>query len=274
MSNGQATLTPEETQAFQFAEDLLGMAIDIVGAAVVPVTAEGTRDPKIVALTLLCRTITNFKGAMIMAREELIVESRTLVRLCFENLLWVAALRERGSDFVKDMRSDEAANRQALGELSLKWSTPHTKEGATGQIIRTQIKRLRAEFPEPKKLSAKKTAAEGVLERAYLSYSILSIDAVHPSITALRRHVHSEQEANGRYLTVSVVPPFKSKGRLATLDDASEALLGVCVGVNELLGGTAKSDELRKVFEQFEAQGHHSYCSVEKEGAEVAALSK
>jgi hypothetical protein len=117
------------------------------------------------------------------------------------------------------------------------------------------------------------SAAEGVVEAAYLSYSILSIDAVHPSLTALRRHVHSQQEADGRYVTVNVVPPFKSKERLATLDDACDALLGVCVGVNELLGGTTKSDGLRTLFEQFEAQGRHSYCRLKKDGDDKLAAS-
>ena len=252
-------MTPEETQDFQFAESLLGLAIDIVGAATVQVTAEGARDPKIVSLALLCRTITNFKGAMVMARDEQIVESRSLVRLCFENLLWVAAIRERGSDFVNDMRSDEAANKVALGELTLKLSTPDVREGTDGQVIRTQIKRLNSAFLKPKKLNVNRAAAEGVTEKAYLSYAMLSLDAVHPSLTALNRHVHLEQEADGRYLTVSVVPPFKSKDRLATMDEACNALLGVCVGVNELLGGTAKSDAMRVLAERFQAQGSHAY---------------
>ncbi len=38
----------------------------------------------------------------------------------YENLLWIAALRERGDAFVRDMREDEAANRQSLAQLTLK----------------------------------------------------------------------------------------------------------------------------------------------------------
>ena len=51
-----------------------------------------------------------------------IVEARVLARCIYENLIWIGALRERGSDFVKEMLDDEAANRQALGELTLRIS--------------------------------------------------------------------------------------------------------------------------------------------------------
>jgi hypothetical protein len=46
------------------------------------------------------------------------MECLTLVRSCFENMLLVAGLCERGADFVKDMRSDNAFNLKALGKLA------------------------------------------------------------------------------------------------------------------------------------------------------------
>lgn len=255
----QAVMTPAEKEAFQFAEDLLGVAIDVVGAARIEVSAEGARDPKIVALTLLCRTITNFRNAIVMAREEAIVEARTLVRLRYENLLWVAAIQARGAEFIKEMQLDEAANRKAPGELSLKFASPETRDGAAGRIIRDALKGIAATWPRPAKFRVNKVAAAGVLERSYLSYACLSLDAVHPSMMALSRHLTSEQETDGHYLTLIVVPPLKPRERLDTIDEACNAPIGVCVAVNELLGGTNKSDAVRSIVERFWEQGNRSY---------------
>jgi hypothetical protein len=60
------------------------------------------------------------------------------------------------------------------------------------------------------------------------------------------------REHNRQTLTVHPVPPFKSKERVGTLDRGCFALLGVCVGVNQLLGGTSPSEALRALFQQFE----------------------
>jgi len=104
--------SPKRQSAIAFSERLLGVAIDTVASSKVEITELGARDPKIVALALLCRTISNFKGAMVMVREDLIIEAQTLTRCCYENLIWIAALRDRGSQFVNDMLNDEAANLQ------------------------------------------------------------------------------------------------------------------------------------------------------------------
>jgi transcriptional regulator with XRE-family HTH domain len=255
----QAVMTPAEREGIQFAEDLLGVAIDLVGASRIEITGEGARDPKIVALTLLCRTITNFRNAIVMVREEAIIEARTLVRLCYENLLWVAAIHARGAEFIKEMQLDEAASRKALGELSLKFANPETRDDTAGRVIRAELKRIAARWPRPSKFRVNKVAAVGVLERSYLSYARLSLDAVHPSLMALSRHLTFEQETDGRYLTLSVVPPLKPRERLDTIDEACSALMGVCVAVNELLGGTNASDALRAIVEKFWDQGHHSF---------------
>ena len=72
-------------------------------------------------LTILCRSISNFRAALLLVQDEhQKLEARVLVRLLYENLLWLAALQERGPEFVQDMREDEAFHRKALSELTLK----------------------------------------------------------------------------------------------------------------------------------------------------------
>jgi hypothetical protein len=146
-----------------------------------------------------------------------------------------------------------------LGELSLKGLSEAAKDGEHAQIIRTQIRNLLTDFPKPKKFgSVSAVAGTTVARHAYLSYAVLSMDAGHPSITALRRHFQWEVECDTRYLTLNVVPRFTTKERLNTVDEACSALLGVCVAVNQLHGGTVKNDTLRELFERFEAQGCHA----------------
>jgi hypothetical protein len=193
-----------------------------------------------------------------MARDNQAIESRALVRLCFENLFLIAELCERGSEVVTEMRSHNAASRISVGEAELK--SAGAADSADGKIIRDQIKALRDEFPKPRKLSVSDTA-KGLLDRAYSSYALLSHDSAHPSIDALRRHSRPMREHNCQTLTVHLVPPFKPKERLETLDKGCFALLGVCVGVNQLLEGTSQSEALRALFQQFERVSRQAWAS-------------
>jgi hypothetical protein len=97
----------ESTKAIQYSEKLMSAAIDVVGAAKVELPQDLAGEPKIVAL-ILCRSISNFRAAMLLVQQRHIVEAKALGRCLYENLLWMGALRERGLDFVQDMLKDEA----------------------------------------------------------------------------------------------------------------------------------------------------------------------
>jgi hypothetical protein len=81
--------TEAERHAFAFGEEVRGLAVGIVDAAIAEIDFEGARDPKVYGLALLCRSTSNFQGALTMAREGQAVECRALVRSCFENLILV-----------------------------------------------------------------------------------------------------------------------------------------------------------------------------------------
>ena len=59
------------------------------------------RDSKVIALALLSRTLSNFKGAAIMVREDLLVEAQVLTRCCFENLISIAGLHTDSAKFIE-----------------------------------------------------------------------------------------------------------------------------------------------------------------------------
>jgi hypothetical protein len=97
--------------------------------------------------------------------------------------------------------------------------------------------------------------AKGDIEKMYPAYAMLSHDAAHASVTALRRH---DRQAEKGLSTIEVVPPFKTRERLQTLDIACDAILGACIGVSHILDGTSQNDALSALVERFVRQGRHA----------------
>jgi hypothetical protein len=163
-------MNEEIQKAIEYSEKLISAAIDVVGAAKVELDGEWARHPKIIGLTILCRSISNFRASLLLAQQRHVMEARALGRCLYENLLWIGALRERGSDFVQDMLQDEAFNRKSLGELTLKITSKHgaNLNSSDSLTLRSLIRDIGTQFPETKKLNANKTAAEGDVEIAYV----------------------------------------------------------------------------------------------------------
>jgi hypothetical protein len=53
------------------------------------------------------------------------MEARMLARPLYENCLWIAALRERDSNFAEEMVEDDALNRKSLGQITMKLTAQH-----------------------------------------------------------------------------------------------------------------------------------------------------
>jgi hypothetical protein len=182
------TMDPELAKAIEYAEKLHDAAISVVDASPehVELNQNWARDPKIVGLTILCRSISNFRAAVLLVRQEQPLEAGALVRLLYENLLWLAALKERGLEFVRDMREDEAFNREALTQLTLELNSTRGGDvsGPAALKLRNLIKDQRQQFPKPKKLSAGKTPP-----RAGLKWPISRTQGCRsmPCIAQLRR---------------------------------------------------------------------------------------
>jgi hypothetical protein len=233
-------LTTEEENAFALAEGVLKLANDLIDAVVPDVSVGAAWRPRSLGFALLCRSVSNFKGALTMARENQAMECLTLVRSCFENMLLVAGLCERGAEFVKDMRSDNAANLKALGKLA----RPDVVGDTTYiKFVDGQVQRFLAEYAEkkPEKLSLGKPKQ---FFSAYRKYRALSHDPAHASLSALARHFSPRRKLN-------VVPPFKPGERLVALALGCEALLTVCRGVDLLMGGTAQSEAIGAFCKKF-----------------------
>jgi uncharacterized protein DUF5677 len=241
--------TEAESRALAFAEEVRRLADGFVKAAVAEAVFGDETDGKVYGFALLCRSISNFQGALTMARLDQAVECRTLVRSCIENLFLVDQLLENGAGFAKIMRSDAAARGISMGERTLK--QPGAAESPAGKTLRGEIKSQRAEFPRPSRLGTVSDMAKGDIEVVYPSYAVLSHDAAHASVIALRRHY--PQGGTGP-LAVEIVPPFTPGERLQTLGMACHVVISACAGVSELLGGTSQDGAVRALFERFERQ--------------------
>jgi hypothetical protein len=254
----ESAMDAESTEAIGYSEKLLSAAIEVVGAAKVVLNSDWARNPKIVCLSILCRSISNFRAAILLIQQGHVMEARALGRCLYENLLWIGALRERGLDFVQDMLKDEAFNRQSLAELTLRLSK---KQGADvnspdSLTLRSIIKDVGKRFPDSKKLNASKTAAEGAVETAYIEYARLSLDGVHCSVMGLGRHLSRERVAeNHTEIVVSVEARTSDAEMLSTILHSCRALIGVAVGANEILGFTTASNQLGAMVTELEANG-------------------
>lgn len=94
------------------ARKILETGHDIFATADVPVREKGYSDEKFLALTLLARTMSNFKGALLLLEHRRVIEARVITRCCLENSYWVAGLAAEGDKFARKMLHDEIGHRQ------------------------------------------------------------------------------------------------------------------------------------------------------------------
>jgi hypothetical protein len=228
----------------------------IFATAEVKVTPRGFADPTFLVLTLLARTLSNLNGAMILLEAKRIVEARTIARCCLENLYWVVGLAEDGEEFVKRMRDDELSNRRATGQAIL--DNQFELGDETEERLRKFMRDLnKSDFANR---TLKPKAVAGIrddFQRTYIFYSQLSLDAAHPSVTALNRYVVSKDPQGPGFDTEPLVRPAEI---VETYEYLSMACVGVCVGANQLIGGTKGGEQLRGLSDR-----HHALSNLSKQ---------
>jgi hypothetical protein len=248
----------EEQTTLEFADKLYASAINVVGAATGRIDSKWNRDPKIIGLTILCRTLSTFKSALILVRANQVMEARMLGRPLYENCLWIAALRERRSQFVEAMVEDDALNRKSLGQITMKLTAKHggdtNNEGA--QFLRQIIRELSDTYKDPKKLQASDVAAMGVVGLYYVDYIRLSLDSLHCSVTALGRHIKTERPSETQTtMNISVEATLHNDETAKTVRHLCRAVMAVAITANELLGNTSAGGQLTTAVEEFDRMG-------------------
>ncbi|TWB87455.1 hypothetical protein FBZ93_12116 [Bradyrhizobium macuxiense] len=239
-------------------EQIGGTADAIFATADVKITEKGFADPTYLSLTLLARTVSNLKAALTLLHASRIVEARTITRCVLENLYWTVGLVEDGDTFVKQMRDDELSHRRSMGQAI--FSGEHQLDGKVEERLRTQMRDLNRNGPVTKVLNPKAVAGiRGDFKRSYIFYAQLSSDSAHPSVTALNRYVVADLQGPG-FDTNPIVRPNEVA---ETLEYLSMSALGVCVGVNQILGGTPGGEQL-----QARAARHDELSNRTRDGSE------
>jgi hypothetical protein len=242
-----------KAQWTQLADNIGQIGYEILGGRPVTITAKGSADPKVLAITLMSRTLSNFRGVFALIDSGLIVEARVLVRCCFENAFWIAGLHADSERFARKMLQDEMRSRRVRGEWVLSTTAELSEE--VEKRLRDQLRMIKEKWPDAKSLSPKDVALSGLLRDGYLTYSQLSADAAHPTVTSLHRHV-GRSERDGEKL-IEVVPVPKEEEIVKTWDWACNAVLGACVGINEVLGGTPAGMNLGALADRYQALTTH-----------------
>ena len=221
-------------------------ATSIFATADVKITPKGFADPQFLALMLLARTASNLKAALILLDSGQIVEARTITRCCLENLYWVVGLAEDGDKFVKQMRDDELSHRRALGQAI--FAGEYTLDQEVEQRLRDQMRDLNRSGLANKTLNPKVVASmRDDFKQTYIFYSQLSSDSAHPSISALNRYVVPDHPEGPGFDTVPIVKTAEIE---ETYEYLSMATMGVCVAVNQIIGGTSGGQKLNAIAEQ------------------------
>jgi hypothetical protein len=171
-----------KTNWFGHAQHLVDVALEIMSQCDRLDTTKGTRDPKVIALALLSRSLGHFKATSRLLEIGLTVEARTLTRRIFENLFMQGGLAELGDEFVQRMIDDTAKSRQSRGSWVLGWLDEQEGDSPYEEGLRETMDKLRALYPKPRAINFGEITKDGSLKNAYLWYKQLSSDAAHPSL--------------------------------------------------------------------------------------------
>lgn len=166
---------------FNLASDLRNSCLSLLAEAQVQTAHSLEESQELFAVLLFCRTITNFKGAIVLFQQGLIIEAQTLQRSCFENSLWLRRLAHEGAAFAKAISDDGLFNEAAFAKLV----KPAIKDQNT-------LKKLKEHEDFGKGQRRIDTKGPSTLDGAsedYAEFRRLSMAAAHPSSTSLLRHI-------------------------------------------------------------------------------------
>jgi len=236
---------------YSFAEEVERLAEAIFKSASIWNEILEVGSPKVVASCLLVRTLSNFRGGLILLQHNRLVEARILARCCFENLFATAALGQDGKAFIKLLEADHKASQKSRAEFLLQHVPADAEQGETDPL-KVFLIALGKNQTKSKTLTPKEVAKKGPIFKAYAYYGELSADAAHPTMDSLLgRYLGSKQEGQEIITTIDIDPSVNSQEARMTLFYMCEALLGVCVWVSEIQGGAEMNGAIQKVMDHY-----------------------
>jgi Family of unknown function (DUF5677) len=268
----QALAVPKRTKLVEewrtLVIDVIDVGLRMFTTAEVQKTERGYADEKVLALTLLARTVSNAKGAILLLDAKRVVEARTITRCVFENLYWIVGLAEERDAFVRKMGDDEMSHRRAQGQNI--FAADIALEAGIGERLRDYLRRNKKQFQKGVSLSPKQVAqVRRDFAKTYIFYGQLSSDAAHPSMTALHRYVVPETHPEGGGIDVE---PVVSDHELAeTCEYLCMAAIGVCIAANQIIGGTAGAAPLNSIADRYTDLSNRTKTALDRNAIEGTA---
>ena len=189
-------LTKLTDKWFSLASDLRNRCLSLAIETPLQTAYSLEESPDLFAALLFCRTITNFKGAIILLQQDLIIEAQTLQRSCFENSLWLRRLAYEGVAFAKAISDDGLFNEAKFAQLLIPAVTDEITREQCNEHIRLGKGHKRVDTKGPQTL-------DGATED-YTEFRRLSLSAAHPSSASLLRHLTKNPETDELEITVEV----------------------------------------------------------------------
>jgi hypothetical protein len=221
----------------------------------VSTTEAGPRDPKVVALALLCRSLSSVEATALLLDNDMVVEARTLVRTIYENLFYVAALAVEGAEFVEKLEFDDLHSKKARAGGLLDFAKTQSERSD----FYDELEAFRAELiARPEKtysIKFEQAARSGGVLPGFIVYRELSTDAAHPTAASLSRHIIRSDDLDQPPFSVVGYPELTPADEEDTAELLCSATIGVLVGVNQILGGVDGGDTLEALFDTFKELG-------------------
>jgi len=239
------------------ARRLLAKGVALFEAADPEPTEHGQRDPTIIALALLSRSLNATHAVFLLLENDHVVEARTITRSVLENLMFAAALAKKGAAFVDELLADDVHNRQVRANaLSAFFERVggHADKKANLDAFRQQ---LIDDHGKPNGIKMFKAAEAGEVGDAYIAYRELSTDAAHPSATSICRHIIVPKDPDARF-TLSGPPVVEATEAADTLSLLCLGLIGMVVAVNQVLGGVEAGETLEALYADYQSLGRPS----------------
>lgn len=208
----------------------------------------GLSNPAFAAIALLARTLGNVNAAILLLNNGCTVEARTLVRCCYENFFWLAALAKQGEDFIAQIRLDDTTNRIKRGKALLQWSSKQLQAGEFEQRLADFVAGLEGSEEKLSAVSLFNAAGAGGIGDAYVLYRELSTDAAHPSATSLSRHI---AQVGDNSFTLQADPLRGDREDEDTLELLCSALIGCCSASEEILSEQGLGEPLGDIASVF-----------------------
>lgn len=231
----------------------MDVGIEVVAQAPVEVGEKWAREPKVIALTLLCRTLGNFKGAVTLLDQRLLIEAQILIRCCTENLICIGALRETRDAFVDELLRADAASKKNLAGLAIGAYEGNDEHAETAVRLRELVKALDAAHPKAKRLNTQALSRNNPVGSSYTMFSVFSEQAVHVSASSLGRHLGRDAEGARKYLRIDIAPDPSDEQLFRLLLDLVGIVLSIVVGTNEIVDGTEPGLQLPALLAEYEA---------------------